>query len=102
MSLLDQVRALMALRAIPLRELSDLLGFSTAHLRATLAGKHDFGGSTLDALAAGLDAEWVLVPRERLLEVRQTMKGKGLGPDYSAPSAAELFMRILERRDSLS
>jgi transcriptional regulator with XRE-family HTH domain len=101
MSFLTQINSLLVKRAVSVEDLSVLLGIARASLRATLAGKHEPRSSTLHALAAGLDAEWMLVPREHLLEVHQVLKGKGTGPDYSAPSAADLYLRELARRGQL-
>jgi hypothetical protein len=101
MSFLTQINSLLVKRAVSVEDLSVLLGIARASLRATLAGKHQPRSSTLHALAAGLDAEWMLVPREHLLEVHQVLKGKGNGPDYSAPSAADLYLTELARRGQL-
>ncbi|MFM0244294.1 MULTISPECIES: transcriptional regulator [Paraburkholderia] len=101
MSFLTQINSLLVKRAVSVEDLSALLGIARASLRATLAGKREPRSSTLHALAAGLDAEWTLVPREHLLEVHQVLKGKGTGPDYSAPSAADLYLRELARRGQL-
>ena len=48
--------------------------------------------ATLEALAAALDAQWVLVPNERAQEVRQVLEGKGSGPDRSARGALDIFL----------
>lgn len=58
----------------------------------TLAGKRDIASSTLDKLAMELNSEWVLVPKENLTTVRRLLEGKGVEPDYSALSAAELYL----------
>nr|WP_091792984.1 helix-turn-helix domain-containing protein [Burkholderia sp. WP9] len=93
MSFMAQIKALLATRAVSAKELAELLGIARSNLSATLAGRHDARGSTLDALAAGLDAEWVLVPKEHMPVVRQVLAGKGTGPDLEAKSAAELFLK---------
>ncbi|MGN6665771.1 MAG: helix-turn-helix domain-containing protein [Trinickia sp.] len=93
MSFVHQVRALLLRRGMSVTELSDLTGIARPNLSATLAGRHDARSNTLDALAAGLDAQWVLVPREHLAAVRQVLAGKGTGPDLEAPSAAEMFLK---------
>ena len=74
-------------------ELGDLIGIARPNVSATLAGRHDARSNTLDALAAGLNAQWVLVPNEHLAAVRQVLAGKGTGPDLEAPSAAEMFVK---------
>jgi DNA-binding Xre family transcriptional regulator len=95
MSFTTQIKSLLARRAVSTTELGELVGMSRSNLSATLAGKHDTRGSTLEALATGLDAEWLLVPKEHLLMVRRVLDGKGVGPDYGAKSAAELFLESL-------
>lgn len=62
------------------------------NLYRLLTGKHDTRASTLDALAATLNAEWVLVPKHLLPEVNRLLSGKTLAPD-NIPSAME---RMLE------
>nr|WKF61589.1 hypothetical protein HUO10_006120 [Paraburkholderia busanensis] len=93
MSFLPQIKSLLSERAISTTALGELLGIARSNLSATLAGKHDARGSTLEALAAGLEAEWVLVPKEHLAAVTQVLEGKGAGPDLDAKSAAELFLQ---------
>jgi transcriptional regulator with XRE-family HTH domain len=93
MSFVDQIRALLSRRGMSLTELGELTGIARPNLSATLAGRHDARSNTLDALAAGLDAQWVLVPKEQLAAVRQVLAGKGTGPDLEAPSAAEMFLK---------
>lgn len=83
---------MIARRAMSTTELGKLLGIARSNLSATLAGKHEARSSTLEALAAGLEAEWVLVPKEHLPAVRQVLDGKGAGPDLEAKSAADLFL----------
>jgi transcriptional regulator with XRE-family HTH domain len=93
MSFTEQVRALLSRRGMSVTELSGLTGIARPNLSATLAARHDARSHTLDALAAGLDAQWVLVPKEHLAAVRQVLAGKGTGPDVQAPSAAEMFLK---------
>lgn len=93
MSFVDQVKALLSRRGMSVTELGELTGIARPNLSATLAGRHAARSNTLDALAAGLDAQWVLVPREHLAAVRQVLAGKGTGPDLQAPSAVEMFLK---------
>lgn len=93
MSFIDQIRALLSRRDMSVTALSELTGIARPNLSATLAGRHDARSHTLDALAAGVDAQWVLVPKEYLAAVRQILAGKGTGPDLGAPSAAEMFLK---------
>ncbi|WP_316154049.1 helix-turn-helix domain-containing protein [Cupriavidus sp. BIC8F] len=81
-----------AARGKTLTEIGRVLGMASQNLSAILLGKKDSRASTLEALAAALDAEWVLVPNERAQEVRQVLEGKGIGPDRSARSAVDIFL----------
>lgn len=79
MSFVGQIKTLLSRRGMSVTELSGLTGIARPNLSATLAGRHDARSNTLDALAAGLDAQWVLVPKEHLAAVRQVLAGKVLG-----------------------
>ena len=92
MSFISQLKELLARRGIAPSRLAELIGMARPNLVTTLAGKHDARGATLDALAAALNAEWVLVPKEHLAAVRRILEGKDIGPDRDAKSAAELFL----------
>lgn len=75
--------------------LATLTGYAASHLSAIFRGKKDCQGSTLEALADALDAQWVLVPRHLMPEVERLMSGKPIGPD-DVPSGLE---RVLLLRD---
>ncbi|MEC3766193.1 MULTISPECIES: helix-turn-helix domain-containing protein [Cupriavidus] len=92
MSLISQCRQLREARGKSLGELGRILGMAAQNLSAILLGKKDSRASTLEALAAALDAQWVLVPNERLAEVRQVLEGKGGGPDRGARAALDIFL----------
>lgn len=92
MSFVEQLKGLMKARRARVTDLAPVLGMARQNLSAALSGRHDVRASTLEGVAAALDSEWVLVPREHLLAVQQILAGKGSGPDQSAKSAAELFM----------
>ncbi|CAJ95850.1 transcriptional regulator [Cupriavidus sp. SK-4] len=92
MSLVSQCRDMREARGKTLTEIGRVLGMASQNLSAILLGKKDSRASTLEALAAALDAEWVLVPNERAQEVRQVLEGKGSGPDRSARSAVDIFL----------
>ncbi|RDK11407.1 transcriptional regulator [Cupriavidus lacunae] len=79
-------------RGKTLTDIGRVLGMATQNLSAILLGKKDSRASTLEALAAALDAQWVLVPNERVQEVRQVLEGKGSGPDRSARGALDIFL----------
>ncbi|WP_206363434.1 helix-turn-helix domain-containing protein [Cupriavidus necator] len=92
MSLVSQCRQLREARGKTLTDIGRVLGMATQNLSAILLGKKDSRASTLEALAAALDAQWVLVPNERIQEVRQVLEGKGSGPDRSARGALDIFL----------
>lgn len=87
-----QLRALRKLRKLSLMEVGRLIGMASSNLSVALSGKQDVRASTLDAIASALDAEWVLVPKEHLAEVRQTLAGKAAGPDRGAPTSVDLLL----------
>lgn len=93
MSLVHQLAVLRAKRHAKLGDVGKLVGMAVPNLSAVFRGRGDSKSSTVEALATALDAEWVLVPKEHLREVRQVVDGKGTGPDRSAPSAIDMFLR---------
>ena len=92
MSFLSQLKQLVAQRGTPTARLAELVGIARPNLVTTLSGKHDTRGSTLEAIAGALDAQWVLVPNEHLAAVRQVLDGRDTGPDRDAKGAIELFL----------
>lgn len=92
MSFIAQVRALRARRALATARLVELLGMARPNLVRVLGGKHDVRASTLEGLAAALDAEWVLVPKEQLEAVQRILTGKDAEPDWAAKSAVDLYL----------
>jgi transcriptional regulator with XRE-family HTH domain len=92
MSFLLQLKQLIARRGPTPARLAELVGMARPNLVTTLSGKHDTRGSTLEALAGALDAEWVLVPKEHLALVQRVLEGRDTGPDHEAKSAVELFL----------
>jgi len=93
MSFLIQLKRLLEQRGATAAGLAQLVGIARPNLVTTLSGKHDTRGSTLEALASALDAQWVLVPKEHLAAVHQILEGHDSGPDRAASSAAELFLK---------
>lgn len=87
-----QLRLLRRLRGLSLAEIGRTIGMASSNLSVALSGKQDVRASTLSAIAAALDAEWVLVPKENLAEVRQTLSGKAAGPDRTAPTSVDLLL----------
>ncbi|PLP99699.1 transcriptional regulator [Cupriavidus pauculus] len=87
-----QLRSLRTLRQLSLAAIGRTIGMASSNLSVALSGKQDVRASTLNAIAAALDAEWVLVPKEHLAEVRQTLAGKAAGPDRAAPTSVDLLL----------
>lgn len=92
MTLLSQSQAMRRQRKITIADLSRVVGMAAQNLSAILQGKKDSRASTFESLAAAMEAEWVLVPKERLMEVRQILEGKGSGPDRAARSSLDVFL----------
>ncbi|MDT6961187.1 MULTISPECIES: helix-turn-helix transcriptional regulator [unclassified Cupriavidus] len=87
-----QLRALRKLRGVTLGDVGRTIGMAASNLSQAISGKQDVRGSTLVAIAAAMDAEWVLVPREHLDDVRQLLAGKTAGPDRAAPTSVDLLL----------
>ncbi|MCA3182907.1 MULTISPECIES: helix-turn-helix transcriptional regulator [unclassified Cupriavidus] len=87
-----QLRSLRKHRGLSLTDIGRTIGMASSNLSVALSGKQDVRASTLDAIATALDAEWVLVPKEHLAEVRQTLAGKAAGPDRAAPTSVDLLL----------
>ncbi|MCP3708952.1 hypothetical protein M3I54_18475 [Paraburkholderia sp. CNPSo 3274] len=68
--------------------MAERLGVAHQNLGASLSGRHDARSSTLDGAADALDAEWVLVPRESLAEIRGVLASKRVGPLVGEQSPA--------------
>lgn len=87
-----QLRSLRKVRELSLADIGRTIGMASSNLSVALSGRQDVRASTLDAIASALDAEWVLVPREHLADVRQTLAGKAAGPDRAAPTSVDLLL----------
>jgi DNA-binding Xre family transcriptional regulator len=92
MSFLIQLKQLVARRGTTPARLAAMVGIARPNLVTTLSGKHDTRGSTLEAIASALDAEWVLVPKEQRAAVQQVLEGRDAGPDREAKGAVDLFL----------
>lgn len=92
MHFVDKLRARRLVSGKSPKDIARDVAMQLPNLYRLLSGKHDMKGSTLDALAASLDAEWVLVPKHLLPEINRLLSGKTLAPD-NVPSAME---RMLE------
>ncbi len=92
MSLTQQLADLREKRHVTLAVIGSLVGMAVPNLSAVFRGRGDSRTSTVEALATALDAEWVLVPKEHLHEVRQVIEGKGTGPDRTARGAIDIFL----------
>ncbi|MGO4156327.1 helix-turn-helix domain-containing protein [Cupriavidus basilensis] len=91
-SFYDQLQARRATRKSSLGEVARLIGMAPSNLTTALSGRSDVRASTLEAVGAALDAEWVLVPREHLLAVKRLVEGKDSGPDREAKTSVEMFL----------
>ncbi len=91
-SFYDQLQARRAARKSSLGEVARLIGMAPSNLTTALSGRSDVRASTLEAVGAALDAEWVLVPREHLLAVKRLIEGKDSGPDREAKTSVEMFL----------
>lgn len=87
-----QLRSLRHARQLSMTDIGRLIGMAASNLSVALSGKQDVRASTLNAIASALDAEWVLVPKEQLDEVRQVLAGKSAGPDRAAPTSVDLLL----------
>lgn len=79
-------------RHVSITHLGRLIGMAHQNLSAILRGEKDSRASTFEALAGAMDAEWVMVPKEKLAEVRQVLEGKGSGPDRTARSTLDYLL----------
>lgn len=71
--------------------IAKVTGIAAPHVSTILKGQRDVQASTLDALAAAVDAEWVLVPKHLLAEVERLLSGKAVGPDDVDSTVDQLF-----------
>ncbi|HTH76904.1 MAG TPA: helix-turn-helix transcriptional regulator [Trinickia sp.] len=96
MPLTDQLAALRTRRRMSLAAVGDLIGMAVPNLSAILRGRGDTKASTLVAVAAALDAEWVLVPKAHSPQVRRILEcGEG-DAVVSGPATAPPATRAIE------
>jgi transcriptional regulator with XRE-family HTH domain len=93
MTFTDQLAALRAHRRISLAAVGAIVGMAVPNLSAVLRGRGDTKASTLASIASALDAEWVLVPKARIDEVRRVMEGNGSMVDAGAGAAPNNIAR---------
>lgn len=74
MDFIDQLAALRARRRLSLAAIGAAIGMAVPNLSSVLRGRGDTKSSTLASIASALDAEWVLVPKEHLPEVRAAIE----------------------------
>lgn len=96
MHLTDQLAALRARRRMSLAAIGHLIGMAVPNLSAVLRGRGDTKASTLLAVATALDAEWVLVPKTHLPQVRQLLDADADGPTLAAAVSAASAPRAIE------
>ena len=76
-------------RKVP--QIAATIAMAPSNVYAIFSSGRDVRASTLAALAASLDAQWVLVPRHLLPEVERLMSGKRIGPD-DVPTSIERML----------
>jgi len=91
LNFLDQIRSRRLLLGKPVPVIGREIAMQLPNLYRVLTGKHDTKASTLEALAASLNAEWVLVPKHFVPEVARLVSGKTLALD-DVPSAIERML----------
>lgn len=93
MTMMEQIRTRRRQLKRTAQVLADLTSLSRPYLSAILSmnSQKDVRASTLEALASGLDAEWALIPKHMMPEVRRLLSGKVVGPDQ-IPSAMERML----------
>ena len=79
-------------RHVSISHLGRMIGMAHQNLSAILRGEKDSRASTFESLAGAMGAEWVMVPKEKLAEVRQVLEGKGSGPDRTARSTLDYLL----------
>lgn len=92
MALLKQLQARRAAINKPMAEIASYVAMAPSNLYRMLASNRDVKASTLEALAAAMDAEWVLVPKHLKGEVDRLLSGKSLAPD-NVPSAVQRMLK---------
>jgi hypothetical protein len=94
-SFVVQLNDLLFQRGLSFEALIERAGKDATACRESLTNASNLPSSTLHALANALNAEWLLIPTEHLRAVRRMLDNEGTMPDYSAPTAAELFLKSL-------
>ncbi|HDR9105444.1 helix-turn-helix domain-containing protein [Paraburkholderia sp. A3RO-2L] len=82
MPLIDQLKSRQKHQGLKSIELAGAVGMAASNLSVTLSGRTDVQSSTLETLAAALDATWVLVPNDRQAAVARVL---GEAQPKSAP-----------------
>jgi hypothetical protein len=90
-----QIKELLFQRGLPSEALVERAGKAALDYQHGLKEGGEVQSSSLRALADALNAEWLLVPTEHLRDVRRMLDAEGAMPDYSAPTAAELYLKSL-------
>jgi transcriptional regulator with XRE-family HTH domain len=91
MSQIDQIQARRRQLGKPVQEIAATIAMAPSNLYRALSSRRDMRASSLNAMAAALDAEWVLVPKHLLPEVERLLAGKQIGPDDVPSSIDRLF-----------
>lgn len=93
MNFLQQIRHRRAALDKPISAIAQEIAMKLPNLYRLLSGRHDTKASTLEALAATLNAQWVLVPKHLVPEVTRLLSGKTLAPD-EVPSSIERMLDL--------
>ena len=96
MTFTDQLAALRAHRRLSLSAIGAIAGMAVPNLSAVLRGRGDTKASTLATIASALDAEWVLVPKEHIDEVRRVIDAGSVSPSDAGDGPARPARRTIE------
>ncbi len=91
MTLIDQLQARRRLLKKKIPEIAAYVAMDPSNVYRMFASGRDMRASTLEAFAAALDAQWVLVPKHLLPDVERLLSGKSIGPD-NVPSSIERML----------
>ena len=87
----EQLSARRAQSKRTLQQIHSVTGIAASSVSKLLNGKSEAKAGTLEALAAALGAQWVLVPRHLLPDVQRLLSGKAVGPDQAPSTVDQLF-----------
>ena len=91
MSLTEQLQARRKSLKKTIPEIAEYIAMDPSNVYRMFASGRDMRTSTIEAIAAALGAQWVLVPKHLLPEVERLLSGKSIGPD-NVPSSIERML----------